>query len=73
MSRSNGRTVGYLTKLVHGLLVHVALNRTYVVGVLAGGDHHLVAAAPHPSHGPNVGIGDAAGKGRAPRIGVISD
>ena len=41
-----------LIGIAHGPLVHVALRGAAVTGVLAGGDAHPVAAAGHPSHGP---------------------
>ena len=45
--------VAALAGIVHGPLVHVALDRAVPAGVLAGGDPHPVAAAPHPTHAPD--------------------
>ena len=37
----------------NGPLLHVALHRAGLTGVLAGGDYHVVAAPSHPSHAPD--------------------
>jgi hypothetical protein len=54
-----------LVRVVHGPLVHVALNGDGVPGVLAACDLHPVAAASHPSNWPTLGNGHAdGGEGR---------
>ena len=46
--------VGVLARVVHGLLVHVALHSPDPAGVLAAGDRHPIPAPPHPSHALDV-------------------
>ena len=54
-----------LVRVVHGPLVHVAIDRAGSADVPAGGDRHPVAALPHPGFHAWDGIGPSRGWGRA--------